>query len=133
VVLARYQYLYQGLSYKENCVLAKSCLEAEVKEGSGGELVRRRHASHITIVLNKATHSGPSVCLRTEPPAHLAYLVPELITLRGASLLYSERAARARGCSASCRFLLFRGPWVKTVCTVLKKELSHVREPPCTL
>jgi hypothetical protein len=35
------------------------------------------YASHITVVLSKAAHSGPSVCLEREPPAHFAYLVPE--------------------------------------------------------
>ena len=43
-------------------------------------IVRRRHASHITVVLSKAAHSGPSVCVcEREPPAHFAYLVPERI------------------------------------------------------
>jgi hypothetical protein len=33
-----------------------------------GALVRRRHASHITVVLSKAAHSGPSVCLASKSP-----------------------------------------------------------------
>jgi hypothetical protein len=33
--------------------------------------MRRRHASHITVVLSKAAHSGPSVCLRARAPCPL--------------------------------------------------------------
>jgi hypothetical protein len=33
--------------------------------------VRRRHASHITVVLSKTAHSGPSVCLRARAPCPL--------------------------------------------------------------
>jgi hypothetical protein len=73
--LARYWYRYQGFSYKENCVLEAFAL-AEVarrksRKDPEGALVRRRHASHITVVLSKAAHSGPSVCLRARAPCPL--------------------------------------------------------------
>ena len=65
--------------------------------------MRRRHASHITGVLSKAAHSGPSVCLRARGPCPLRVSVPERIAPRAVSL-------QARACSASCRSLRFRGP-----------------------
>jgi hypothetical protein len=59
--------------------------------------VRRRHASHITVVLSKAAHSGPSVCLRARAPCPLRVSCPG--TDR------AERAAQAAGVSVqpSCR------------------------------
>ena len=38
--------------------------------------MRRRHASHITVVLSKAAHSGPSVCLRARAPCPLRVSCP---------------------------------------------------------
>ena len=55
------------------------------------------HASHITFVLSKAALSACLCVCEREPPAHFAYLVPERIALRTASLLYAEHAARAAG------------------------------------
>jgi hypothetical protein len=59
--------------------------------------VRRRHASHITVVLSKAAHSGPSVCLRARAPCPLRVSCPG--TDR------AERASQAAGVSVqpSCR------------------------------
>jgi hypothetical protein len=59
--------------------------------------VCRRHASHITVVLSKAAHSGPSVCLRARAPCPLRVSCPG--TDR------AERAAQAAGVSVqpSCR------------------------------
>jgi hypothetical protein len=56
--------------------------------------VRRRHASHITVVLSKAAHSGPSVCLRARAPCPLRISCPG--TDR------AERAAQAAGVSVQC-------------------------------
>jgi hypothetical protein len=56
--------------------------------------VRRRHASHITVVLSKAAHSGPSVCLRARAPCPLRVSRP------GADR--AERAAQAAGVSVQC-------------------------------
>jgi len=51
--------------------------------------VRRRHASHITVVLSKAAHSCPSVCLRARAPCPLRVSRP------GANR--AKRAAQAAG------------------------------------
>jgi hypothetical protein len=56
--------------------------------------VRRRHASHITVVLSKAAHSGPSVCLRARAPNPLRVSRP------GADR--AERAGQAAGVSVQC-------------------------------
>jgi hypothetical protein len=56
--------------------------------------VRGRHASHITVVLSKAAHSGPSVCLRARAPCPLRVSRP------GADR--AERAAQAAGVSVQC-------------------------------
>jgi hypothetical protein len=80
--------------------------------------VHRRHALHITVVLSKAAHSGPSVCLRARAPC------PLRVSLPGADR--AERAAQAAGVSVqpSCRrecAVQTAGscasvpPWVKTV------------------
>jgi hypothetical protein len=58
--------------------------------------VHRRHALHMTVVLSKAAHSGPSVCLRARAPCPLRVSRP------GADR--AERAAQAAGVSvpAAC-------------------------------
>jgi hypothetical protein len=56
--------------------------------------VRRRHASYITVVLSKAAHSGPSVCLRARAPC------PFRASRPGADR--AERAARVAGVSVQC-------------------------------
>ena len=38
--------------------------------------MHRRHALHITVVLSKAAHSGPSVCLRARAPCPLRVSCP---------------------------------------------------------
>jgi hypothetical protein len=64
--------------------------------------VRRRHASHITVFLSKAAHSGPSVCLRARAPCPLRVSHP------GADR--AERAARAAGVSVQCELQVFALP-----------------------
>jgi hypothetical protein len=71
--------------------------------------VRRRHASHKTVVLRKAAHSGPSVCLRARAPCPLRVSCPG--TDR------AERAAQAAGVSVQCKLQVLALPclpWVKT-------------------
>jgi hypothetical protein len=74
--------------------------------------VRGRHAWHITVVLSKAAHSGPSVCLRARAPCPLRVSRPGADraerAAQGAGM--SERAVRAAGSCASA------SPWVKTGC-----------------
>jgi hypothetical protein len=70
--------------------------------------VRRRHASHITVVLSKAAHSGPSVCLRARAPCPLRVSCPG--TDR------AERAAQAAGVSVQCKLQVLALPclhWVQ--------------------
>jgi hypothetical protein len=67
--------------------------------------VHRRHALHITVVMSKAAHSGPSVCLRARAPCPLRVSCP------GADRALSCAASlQARACRSSCRFLRFRAP-----------------------
>ena len=56
--------------------------------------MRRCHALHITVVLSKAAHSGPSVCLRARAPCPLRASRP------GADR--AERAGQAAGVSVQC-------------------------------
>jgi hypothetical protein len=65
--------------------------------------VRRRHASHITVVLSKAAHSGPSVCLRARAPC------PLRVSRSGADR--AERAAQAAaGVSVQCELQVLALP-----------------------
>jgi hypothetical protein len=64
--------------------------------------VRGRHASHITVVLSKAAHSGPSVCLRARAPCPLRVSRP------GADR--AERAAQAAGVSVQCKLQVLALP-----------------------
>ena len=64
--------------------------------------MRRRHASHITVVLSKAAHSGPSVCLRARAPCPLRVSRP------GADR--AERAAQATGVSVQCKLQVLALP-----------------------
>ena len=67
--------------------------------------MHQRHALHITVVLRKATHSGPSVCLRARTPCPLRVSCP------GADRALSCAASlQARACRSSCRYLRFRAP-----------------------
>jgi hypothetical protein len=67
--------------------------------------VRRRHASHITVVLSKAAHSGPSVCLRARAPCPLRVSCPG--TDR------AERAAQAAGVSVQCKLQVLALPCLR--------------------
>jgi hypothetical protein len=67
--------------------------------------VRRRHASHITVVLSKAAHSGPSVCLRERAPCPLRVSCPG--TDR------AERAAQAAGVSVQCKLQVLALPCLR--------------------
>jgi hypothetical protein len=64
--------------------------------------VRGRHASHITVVLSKAAHSGPSVYLRARDPCPLRVSCP------GADR--AERAVRAPGVSVQCELQVLALP-----------------------
>ncbi len=64
--------------------------------------MRRRHASHITVVLSKADHSGPSVCLRARAPCPLRVSRP------GADRI--ERAVQAAGVSVQCELQVLALP-----------------------
>jgi hypothetical protein len=64
--------------------------------------VHRRHALHITVVLSKAAHSGPSVCLRARAPCPLRVSRP------GADR--AERAAQAAGVSVQCKLQVLALP-----------------------
>ena len=64
--------------------------------------MRRRHASHITVVLSKTAHSGPSVCLRARAPCPLRVSCP------GADrALYNQ----SEGQSVQCELQVFALPW----------------------
>jgi hypothetical protein len=79
--------------------------------------VRRRHASHITVVLSKAAHSGPSVCLRARAPYPLRVSCPG--TDR------AERAAQAVGVSVQCKLQVLALPclrWSRQNTTWLNAE-----------
>jgi hypothetical protein len=71
--------------------------------------VRRRHASHITVVLSKAAHSGPSVCLRARAPCPLRVSCPG--TDR------AERAAQDAGVSVQCKLQVLALPCLPLVKT----------------
>jgi hypothetical protein len=62
--------------------------------------VHRGHALHITVVLSKAAHSGPSVCLLARAPCPLRVSRPG-----------ADRAERAVQTAGSCASV---PPWVKT-------------------
>jgi len=72
-------------------------------------IVCRRHASHVAIVLSKAAHSGPSVCLWARAPC------PLRVSCSGASQACSEAAG-------SCASV---PPWVKT--GLLARRSTHAR------
>jgi hypothetical protein len=75
--------------------------------------VRRRHASHITVVLSKAAHSGPSVCLRARAPGPLRVSRP------GADR--AERAAQAAGVSVQCKLQVLALP-----CLLGSRQMVHL-------
>jgi hypothetical protein len=62
--------------------------------------MRRRHASHITVVLSKAAHSGPSVCLRAPCPLR--------VSRPGADR--ADHAAQAAGVSVQCELQVLALP-----------------------
>jgi hypothetical protein len=68
-------------------------------------IVRRRHASHITVAFSKAAHSGPSVCLRARA------LCPLRVSCPGADRAFVHaESLQAKTCSASCRSLALPCP-----------------------
>jgi hypothetical protein len=79
--------------------------------------VCRRHASHITVVLSKAAHSGPSVCLRARAPCPLRVSCPgtdraeRAVQAAGVSVQPSCRRERAVQTAGSCASV---PPLVKT-------------------
>ena len=64
----RYRYRYQGLSSRTG--RSRRTVVQKSSRRIPRSVVHRRHALHITVVLSKAAHSGPSVCLRARAPAH---------------------------------------------------------------
>ena len=75
--------------------------------------MHRRHALHITVVLSKAAHSGPSVCLRARAPCPLRVSCP--VTDRAQSaLLYAPPPPGSRGQAAGMQACVPVAPWVKT-------------------
>jgi hypothetical protein len=90
--------------------------------------VCRRHASHITVVLSKAAHSGPSVCLRARAPCPLRVSCPgtdraeRAVQAAGVSVQPSCRRERAVQTAGSCASV---PPLVKTrTMTRAANELS---------
>jgi hypothetical protein len=81
--------------------------------------VRRRHASHITVVLSKAAHSGPSVCLRARSPCPLRVSCPG--TDR------AERAAQAAGVSVQCKLQVLALPCLLGSKTVRKMKRKTIK------
>jgi hypothetical protein len=82
---------------------AKSRSEQLVQEDpKEKDRVRRRQASHITVVLSKAALSGPSVCLRARAPCPLrvSYLRPDR----------AKRAAKLQAVAFWCPCLRQGGP-----------------------
>ena len=81
--------------------------------------MRRRHASHITVVLSKAAHSGPSVYLRARAPCPLGVSCPE-----------ADRAlcSKPAGESVQCELQVFALPWplgCETMARVTKREVER--------
>jgi hypothetical protein len=79
--------------------VARSCRSSRRIRRS---VVHRCHALHITVVLSKAAHSGPSVCLRARAPCPLRVSRP------GADR--AERAAQAAGVSVQCKLQVLALP-----------------------
>jgi hypothetical protein len=80
--------------------------------------VRLRHASHITVILSKAAHSGPSVCLRARAPCPLRVSCPG--TDR------AERAAQAAGVSVQCKLQVLALPCLLGSKTILSSESCFI-------
>ena len=112
--MARYRYRYQGFSYKENCVLEALRLAELARTKSRKDPEERLcvgyYASHITVVLSKAAHSGKSVCLRARTPCPLRVSRPGADRATCSRLLYAERAARAAGESVQRELQVFALP-----------------------
>ena len=75
------------------------------QQGSGGAIVRRRHASRITVVLRKAAHSGPCVSASESPlPTSRIWSRSGSRDVQQACCTLSvQRELQAGACSASCR------------------------------
>jgi hypothetical protein len=122
-----------------------------VREGFGAATVCRRHASHITVVLSKAAHSGPSVCLRARAPCPLRVSCPgtdraeRAVQAAGVSVQPSCRRERAVQTAGSCASVpplvktgyspgaqLTHGPGLRSlfrstsVCTSLRTVQTHL-------
>ncbi len=104
------QYQYQALSSRTRERSQQSKVQSSCRR-IRRTIVRRRHASHITVVLSKGAHSGPSVCLRARTPCPLRVSCP------GAD--HAKRAAQDAGSCASVP------PWVKT--GLLARRSAHAR------
>jgi hypothetical protein len=82
--------------------------------------VHRRHALHITVVLSKAAHSGPSVCLLARAPCPLRVSCPG--TDR------AERAAQAAGVSVQCELQVLALP-----CLLGSRHMQKSLQKLCNL
>jgi hypothetical protein len=87
--------------------------------------VRRRHASHITVVLSKAAHSGPSVCLRARAPCPLRVSRP------GADR--AERAAQVAGVSVQCKLQVLALPCLLKSRHVMSPDVQLTHGPRRTV
>ena len=87
-------------------------IEAQPARQGRRRILRRRYASHITVVLSKAAHSGPSVCLRARAPCPLRVSRPgadrATCSKQACCTLSVQCELQARACSASCRSFRFR-------------------------
>jgi hypothetical protein len=93
--------------------------------------VRRRYASHITVVFSKAAHSGASVCLRARAPCPLRVSRPGVLGSRNVQqaccTLSVQCELQARACSASCRSLRLRVSGQNRLWALTSS--SHTAEP----
>jgi hypothetical protein len=76
----------------------------------------QRHALHITVVLSKSAHSGPSVCLLARAPCPLRVSRP------GADR--AERASQAAGVSVQCKLQVLSLPCLLGFRQVLRPTFS---------
>ena len=93
--------------------------------------MRRRYASHITVVFSKAAHSGASVCLRARAPCPLRVSRPGVLGSRNVQeaccTLSVQCELQARACSASCRSLRLRVSGQNRLWALTSS--SHTAEP----
>jgi hypothetical protein len=87
--------------------------------------VRGRHASYITVVLSKAAHNGPSVCLRARAP------FPLRVSRPGADR--AERAAQGAGVSVQCELQVLALPRLLGSRQVMSPDVQLTHGPGRTV